>query len=124
VGSPGIIAQPADEPAAIGLKKGKKNMLKLAACSAAALLYIATIPQALAWEANPEPGYCAQFFTNIDCNTIGPEPPNSRAVEEQAEPEQVAPVPPPKPEKKKKRAAAAPQHAKQSPDGGKPAVSR
>ncbi|MBR1120720.1 hypothetical protein JQ628_04265 [Bradyrhizobium lablabi] len=99
-------------------------MLKLAACSAAALLYIATVPQALAWEANPEPGYCAQFFTNIDCNTIGADPPGKGLVAEPEEEVQAAPVVPPKPEKKKKsKSAAAPQQAKQPPAGAAP-VSR
>jgi hypothetical protein len=91
-------------------------MLKLASCSLAAMLYIAAVPQALAWEANPEPGYCAQFFPNRDCNTIGPEP---------AEPKQATPPKPVKAEKKKKhQSAAAPQHAKPRQAGGNPAVSR
>src|SRR5262249_28446782 len=96
-------------------QKRKQEMLRLATGCAAALLLIASIPQALAWEANPEPGYCAQFYQNADCNTMGPEPSNRQAVEESAEPEQVAPAPPPKPAKKKKKtqAVAAPPTAKQ-----------
>jgi hypothetical protein len=97
-------------------------MLKLATCSIAALLTVASISPAPAWEANPEPGYCAQFFTNIDCNTIGADPPGKGPVAEPAEPE-PAPVVPSKPKKEKKRAAAAPQPAKQ-PSAGAAPVSR
>jgi hypothetical protein len=100
-------------------------MLKLATCSLAALITIASLPQARAWEANPEPGYCAQFFTNIDCNTIGTDPPGKGPIAEPEDPVQAAPVVPPKPEKKRKsKSAAAPHQEKQLPAGAAPAVSR
>ena len=100
-------------------------MLKLTARGIAALLTVAVLSPASAWEANPEPGYCAQFFTNIDCNTIGADPPGKAPKAEPEEEVQAAPVVPPKPEKKKKsKSAAAPQHAKQPPAGAAPAGSR
>lgn len=91
-------------------------VLKIAAFGAAAMLYAAIVSQASAWEANPEPGYCAQFFPNADCNSIGPSPKNRRAV--------AAPVVEPKATKKKRQSAAVPQHQKQPPAKPGPAVSR
>jgi hypothetical protein len=57
----------------------KNNMPKLAVLGAAAMLCIATVPPAMAWEANPEPGYCAQFYPNRDCNSLEPDPPGRGA---------------------------------------------
>ena len=91
-------------------------VLKVVTCFAAALLYVAIVSHAFAWEANPEPGYCAQFFPNADCNSIGPAPKNSRAV--------AAPVVPPKAKKSKRQSTAAPQHEKRRPAKPDPVVSR
>ncbi|MDI1266582.1 MAG: hypothetical protein PS018_25315 [bacterium] len=54
--------------------------------------------QAHAQAANSEPGYCAQFYPNSDCNSIGPATPGA-AVPAAEEPEEAAP--PPSPPKKK-----------------------
>jgi hypothetical protein len=87
-------------------------MTKLATLALAALLPLAVASQARAQEANPEPGFCAQFYPNADCNSIGPATPNKGAA---AEPEEApaampAPVPTPrkKPKKKAQTSAAAP----------------
>jgi hypothetical protein len=40
-----------------------------------AAMLAATWSPSSAQEANPEPGYCAQFYPNADCNT-GPDAPN------------------------------------------------
>jgi hypothetical protein len=50
-------------------------MRNLAALLAAMLLAATWLPSS-AQEANPEPGYCAQFYPNADCNT-GPDAPNA-----------------------------------------------
>jgi hypothetical protein len=87
-------------------------MTKLAALALSALLSLAVAPQAWAQAANPEPGYCAQFYPNADCNSIGPATPNkATAVEPDEAPAAVpAPVPTPKkkPKKKPQTSAAAP----------------
>jgi hypothetical protein len=87
-------------------------MTKLATLAVAALLSLAVVPQAWAQAANPEPGYCAQFYPNADCNSIGPATPNkAAAVEPDEAPAAVsAPVPTPKkkPKKKPQTSAAAP----------------
>lgn len=49
----------------------------------ATLLLIALLagpPQAMAQEANPEPGYCAQYYPDRDCNTIEPPQPKQPAA--------------------------------------------
>jgi hypothetical protein len=51
--------------------------------------------QARAQAANPEPGYCAQFYPNSDCNSIGPATPGAAAPAE-SEPAEAAPPPAPK----------------------------
>ena len=87
-------------------------MTKLATLALAALLPLAVAPQAWAQEANPEPGFCAQFYPNADCNSIGPATPNkATAVEpEEAPAAMPAPVPTPRkrPKKKVQTSAAAP----------------
>jgi hypothetical protein len=49
-----------------------------------ALLQAAVAPQATAQEANPEPGYCAQYYPDRDCNTINlpARPPEKTAAPE------------------------------------------
>jgi hypothetical protein len=62
---------------------------------------------ALAQAANSEPGYCAQFYPNSDCNSVGPATPGSNKQDEaiESEPVEAAPVSPPaKPAKPKKQA--------------------
>ena len=87
-------------------------MTKLSTLALSALLCLAVVPQAWAQAANPEPGYCAQFYPNADCNSIGPATPNkATAVEPDETPAAVpAPVPTPKkkPKKKPQTNAAAP----------------
>lgn len=87
-------------------------MTKLARLAVGALLSLAVAPQAWAQAANPEPGYCAQFYPNADCNSIGPATPSkATAVEPEEAPASLpAPVPTPKkkPKKKPQTNAAAP----------------
>ena len=66
--------------------------------------------QALAQAANPEPGYCAQFYPNADCNSVGPATPGAAVPAPESEPEEAAPPPPPPAPKKtaKKQAAKKP----------------
>jgi hypothetical protein len=86
-------------------------MTKLATLALAALLPLAVAPQAWAQEANPEPGFCAQFYPNADCNSIGPAP-NKTAAIKPAETTAAVPAPVPTPRKKPKKkpqtSAAAP----------------
>jgi hypothetical protein len=76
----------------------------------AVILSIAPAPQALAQAANAEPGYCAQFYPNADCNSVGPDTPGSNkergeAIENDAA--EAAPVSPPaKPKKQVHRSAS------------------
>ena len=83
-------------------------MIKLAILAMAALAFLAVAPQAWAQAANPEPGYCAQFYPNADCNSIGPATQNKATA---VEPD-VAPVavtkPKNKPTRKPQTSAAAP----------------
>ena len=69
--------------------------------------------QARAQAANPEPGYCAQFYPNADCNSIGPATPGAVAPAPENEPEEAAPPPPPAPKKASK------QHAKKQAEKNK-----
>jgi hypothetical protein len=72
-----------------------------------ALLSAAAATAALAQAANPEPGYCAQFYPNSDCNSIGPATSGSNKQDEAVDndPVEAAPVSPPaKPAKPKKQA--------------------
>jgi hypothetical protein len=56
-------------------------MTKLATLGLIAILSTVIASQAWAQEANPEPAYCAQYYPNADCNSIGPKTPESpRAV--------------------------------------------
>jgi hypothetical protein len=72
------------------------------------ILCAAAAPPALAQAANPEPGFCAQFYPNSDCNSVGPETPGSNKT--QGEPvendaSEAAPASPPaKPAKPRKQA--------------------
>jgi hypothetical protein len=71
-----------------------------------ALLSATAATPALAQAANSEPGYCAQFYPNSDCNSIGPDTPGSNKQGEAVEddPVEAAPVSPPaKPAKPKKQ---------------------
>ena len=61
--------------------------------------------QAWAQAANPEPGYCAQFYPNSDCNSIGPATPGAVAPSPESEPEEAAAPPPPAPKKAAKKQA-------------------
>ena len=61
--------------------------------------------QARAQAANPEPGYCAQFYPNSDCNSIGPTTPGAVAPSPESEPEEAAAPPPPPPKKAAKKQA-------------------
>src|SRR5262249_7915846 len=63
--------------------------------------------QAWAQAANPEPGYCAQFYPNADCNSVGPATPGAAVPAPESEPEEAeAPPPPPAPKKTAKKQAA------------------
>ena len=70
------------------------------------ILCAAVAPPALAQAANAEPGYCAQFYPNSDCNSVGPDTPGSNKTQGEAvenEASEAAPVPPAKPAKPKKQ---------------------
>jgi hypothetical protein len=72
-----------------------------------AILSAAAATPALAQAANAEPGYCAQFYPNSDCNSVGPDTPGSNKQGEavENEPTEAAPVSPPaKPAKARKQA--------------------
>jgi hypothetical protein len=77
------------------------------------IVFAAAAPPALAQAANSEPGFCAQFYPNADCNSVGPETPGSNKT--QGEPvandaSEAAPANPPvkpvKPRKQAHRSAA------------------
>jgi hypothetical protein len=82
-------------------------MSKFALLGAVAVLAATAAPPALAQAANSEPGYCAQFYPNADCNSVGPETPGSRSTEKtvESEPAEAAPAiaPAPAPKKKKRQ---------------------
>jgi len=59
-----------------------------------ATLAIAIAPLAWAQEANPEPAYCAQYYPNADCNSIGPKTPDTPKALKRG-PREVTPGPPP-----------------------------
>jgi hypothetical protein len=81
-------------------------------CAITALSGVIT-QQAWAQAANPEPGYCAQFYPNADCNSVGPATPGAARPAPEAEPEEAEPPPPPAPKKPAKKQAAKKQAAKQ-----------
>ena len=84
-------------------------MSRLVLFCALTALSAAMVAEARAQAANPEPGYCAQFYPNSDCNSIGPATPQATAPAVESEPEEAAPPPPPKKvAKKKKTQTAAP----------------
>jgi hypothetical protein len=75
--------------------------------TATAILSVTFASIASAQAANPEPGYCAQFYPNADCNSsTGPATPGSKPGEAaESDPVEAAPVsPPPKPVKPRKQA--------------------
>ena len=79
-------------------------------CSITAMSGVIT-QQAWAQAANPEPGYCAQFYPNADCNSIGPATPGAVAPAPESEPAEAAPPPPPAPKKAEKKQTAKKQAA-------------
>jgi hypothetical protein len=79
-------------------------------CAIAAMSAVVA-EQARAQAANPEPGYCAQFYPNADCNSIGPATPGAVAPAPESEPEEAAAPPPPAPKKAEKKQAAKKQAA-------------
>ena len=89
-------------------------MSKFALLGVVAVLAATAASPALAQAANSEPGYCAQFYPNADCNSVGPETPGSRTTEKTAESEPaesapaVAPAPGPKKKKRQSHTAVAP----------------
>jgi hypothetical protein len=94
-------------------------MSRFAFLSTVAILCAAAAPPASAQAANSEPGYCAQFYPNDDCNSVGPETPGSRTEGKAVESEKSAatsPVRPPAsapaPRKQKHRSDASIAHAK------------
>jgi hypothetical protein len=72
------------------------------------ILCAAVAPRAWGQSANPEPGYCAQFYPNSDCNSVGPDTPGSNKTQGEAvesDENVAAPVSPPvKPAKPRKQA--------------------
>jgi hypothetical protein len=79
-------------------------MTRLTLFCAITALSVAMAAEARAQAANPEPGYCAQFYPNADCNSIGPATPQVTAPAAESKPEQAAPPQPaPKKAAKKKK---------------------
>lgn len=79
-------------------------MTRLTLFCALTVLSVAMVAEARAQAANPEPGYCAQFYPNADCNSIGPATPQVAAPAAESEPEEAAPPQPaPKKAAKKKK---------------------
>lgn len=86
-------------------------MTRFAALASIALLAAALAPRAWAQAANPEPGYCAQFYPDADCNSIGsPTPGAAKAVEREsrAAPSAAMQTPPATRTKKHQANATAP----------------
>jgi hypothetical protein len=89
-------------------------MSKFVLLGAIAVLAATAAPPALAQAANSEPGYCAQFYPNADCNSVGPETPGSHTTEKAVESEPaeaapaVAPATAPKKKKRQSHTAVAP----------------
>jgi len=82
----------------------------------ASILLLATVlaPRAWAQAANPEPGYCAQFYPNADCNSIG-SPTQGAAKAVEREPGEALPAAvqtPPATRKNKRETNAATPPAK------------
>ena len=81
-------------------------------------LSVAMTAEARAQAANSEPGFCAQFYPNADCNSDGPATPQATTPAAENKPEEAAPPPLPAPKRaaKKKKpqasATAAPAGAK------------
>ena len=77
-----------------------------------AFLSAAIPPPALAQAANFEPGYCAQFYPNSDCNSVGPETPGSGKTQDESiengtsEPAVSPPTKSAKPRKQSHRSAS------------------
>jgi hypothetical protein len=71
------------------------------------ILGAAVAPPAWGQSANPEPGYCAQFYPNSDCNSVGPDTPGSKKMQDEAvenEVNEAKPASPPvKPAKARKQ---------------------
>jgi hypothetical protein len=71
------------------------------------ILCAAAAPPTSAQSANPEPGYCAQFYPNSDCNSLGPETPGSKKMQDdpvENEANEAKPASPPaKPAKPRKQ---------------------
>jgi hypothetical protein len=79
-------------------------MTRLTLFCAITALSVAMVAEARAQAANPEPGYCAQFYPNADCNSIGPATPQVTAPAAESKPEEAAPPQPaPKKAAKKKK---------------------
>lgn len=76
--------------------------------------------QARAQAANSEPGYCAQFYPNADCNSTGPATPGT-AVPAAKEPDEATPPTPP-PKKKAAKKKKPPETATAAPAGNPAAV--
>jgi hypothetical protein len=83
-------------------------MSKFAMWCAVALLSVAAAPAALAQAANSEPGFCAQFYPNDDCNSDGPPTPAAKTIEpsEPAATPAAASAPAPAVHRQKHRAKA------------------
>jgi hypothetical protein len=81
------------------------SKVTLPAAVAVIILFAAAAPPALAQAANSEPGYCAQFYPNADCNSFGPETPGSNKTRGEPVESEAAPASPPaKPAKPRKQA--------------------
>ena len=75
--------------------------------AAAVILSSALASPVMAQQVITDPGYCAQFYPNSDCNSIGPATPGGNKQDQAVEddPVEAAPVTPPaKPAKPKKQA--------------------
>jgi hypothetical protein len=88
-------------------EKERKEMSKIAVSCAVVFLTIALTRAASAQAANPEPGFCAQFYPNEDCNSDGPPTPAAKTTEASEPAPALTPAPTPAVHKHKRRAQAA-----------------
>ena len=81
--------------------------MKFVSIGAALVALAALATPAAAQRVVTNPGYCAQFYPNDDCNSEGPPTPAAKTVEPSDPTPAAAPAPAPAVHKQKHRAKAA-----------------
>jgi hypothetical protein len=66
------LAEPACVPIFLVTKTNKEIKMKFALIAGAALVAAASATPALAQAVIEDPGYCAQFYPNANCQNLGP----------------------------------------------------